>query len=156
MHRAKSFVSLSDLVAAISREAGADACLISHGCRRERNIRPTASVPDVQHCSMLAGTGDQNNKQRSYVQRRLCRSRRNRDDSSLLHWFDGWTKNKSCRQEVVSACTSSSFPRADRDVVRLDLQNTTHLSNSALSSDSVGSIMSVPGTGHDMVGLWKP
>ena len=31
-----------------------------------------------------------------------------------------------------------------------------YLSNSALSSDSVGSIMSVPGTGHDMVGLWNP
>lgn len=27
---------------------------------------------------------------------------------------------------------------------------------SALSSDSVGSIMRVPATGHDMVGAWKP
>jgi hypothetical protein len=29
-------------------------------------------------------------------------------------------------------------------------------SSSALDSLSVGSIMSVPGTGNDMVGAWKP
>lgn len=29
-------------------------------------------------------------------------------------------------------------------------------SSSSFDSDSVGSIMSVPGTGHDMVGPWKP
>jgi hypothetical protein len=31
-----------------------------------------------------------------------------------------------------------------------------NLSSSALSSDSVGSIMSVPATGQDMVGAWNP
>ena len=31
-----------------------------------------------------------------------------------------------------------------------------NLSNSALDSLSVGSIIKVPATGHDIVGAWKP
>ena len=38
----------------------------------------------------------------------------------------------------------------------LQISASQYLSNSSLSSDSVGSIMSDPLTGNDIVGAWKP
>lgn len=38
----------------------------------------------------------------------------------------------------------------------LPIMASQNLSSSSLSSDSVGSIMRVPTTGHDVVGEWKP
>ena len=57
-------------------------------------------------------------------------------------------KLQFCHEDVIIAPLY-------RDVITA-VGGVIHLSNSALSSDSVGSIMSVPGTGHDMVGLWNP
>ena len=38
---------------------------------------------------------------------------------------------------------------------RIEMSASQKRSSSALSSDSVGSTMMVPATGHDIVGAWK-
>lgn len=62
------------------------------------------------------------------------------------------------RRRTLSGFTRESILPSSMSAIscRIPSRASQYRSISALSSDSVGSIMRVPATGHDMVGAWKP
>lgn len=104
--------------------------------------------------SVPVGGCDAGQRVRSHLQTH----KRSFISAAVLHLFTPDKSVKSNQWRTLSGLMRESIRPSSMSAIscRIPSRASQKRSISALSSDSVGSIMRVPATGHDMVGAWKP